>query len=203
MTNNKAMAKILTAGLCLWAAAAGAADNAAGGDAAQKEMMELMVKAGTPAEGHARLKTMEGRWNAAVKSWMKPGGKPEQSKGSATFTWIFGGRFLRQDFIGDWGGMKFEGLGYVGYDNTRQEYTNVWMDSMSTGMAAASGQYDASSKSIRDQGTASCPMTGEKNMWYRSEWKLGRGDSHTYAMYTKDEKGKEFKSMEIVYTRAK
>jgi hypothetical protein len=54
----------------------------------------------------------------------------------------------------------------------------------------------------KSAGTFSCPVTGEKDMWYRSEWKIGK-DKQVYSMFTKGPDGNEFKSMEITYTRAK
>lgn len=171
-----------------------------------KEMqakMAKMVEAGTPGPNHAILKAFEGEWTVTSRSRMKPGDKPEQSKGTSSLSWIFEGRFLKQTFKGDMGGQPFEGIGYVGYDNTKKEYVSIWMDSLSTGIFQSKGQYDAASKTIKDEGTYSCAMTDEKDKWFRSEWKLVDKNKHTYSMYTKDPSGKEFKMMELVYKRAK
>ncbi len=173
---------------------------------APEDMQVMMAKAkeaGTPGAGHAVLKSVEGEWNTLSRMWMKPGDEPQKSAGTGSFEWVFGGRFLKQKFKGDWMGQPFEGQGFIGYDNVKQEYSNVWMDNMSTGMMTGSGQYDKGSKTIKDTGTFSCPVTGEKDMWYRSEWKLAGKDKHIYSMFMKGPDGQEFKSMEIVYTRAK
>jgi hypothetical protein len=77
------------------------------------------------------------------------------------------------------------------------------MDNMSTGMFEGSGQYDAAGKAITQTGTFSCPFTGEKDMWYRSEWKIINKDKNVLSMYRKGPDGKEFRSMEIVYKRTK
>lgn len=165
--------------------------------------MEKAMAAGKPSAGHARLKDVAGKFNAKTKMWMAPGAKVEESKGIATFEWILDGRFLRQKFLGDWGGKKFEGQGHIGYDNVRKQYVNTWMDSMSTGLMYSTGNYDEGSKTIRDEGTFSCPITGDPSKWFRSEWTIPGGDTHTYAMFGRDSTGKEYKTMEIVYTRAK
>ena len=110
---------------------------------------------------------------------------------------------LFRSFKGDWAGQPFEGLGFLGYDKMKKEYVSIWMDNMSTGIFSGSGQYDAATKTITETGTFSCPATGEKNMWYRSEWKFVSNDQNTFSMFMKDKDGKEFKSMEIVYKRAK
>jgi hypothetical protein len=180
-----------------------AADKSTVAAPAMDAMMKQMMEASTPGAAHARLKAMEGSWTASTRMWMKPGDKADESLGRSNFVWVLDGRFLRQDFVGDWMGKKFEGMGFMGYDNVRKEYVNTWMDSMGTAMMYSTGQYDEATQTIKDEGTSSCPMTGEKNRWFRSEWKLPTGDTSTYIMYAKDEKGKEFKSLEIIYKRAK
>lgn len=109
--------------------------------------------------------------------WHKPGAEPEKSDGSAHYEWILDGRILQSHFKGDMGGMPFHGVGHNGYDKVKGEYFGTWMDSMSTGMAV-----------------------------FRSEWALPTEkdpDTMRFSMYHKDEKGKEFKTMEMVYTRTK
>jgi len=176
-------------------------DKKAQADAEMQAMMAKAKEAGTPGAGHEVLKNFEGEWTVASKSWMKPGDKPQQSAGTSTFSWVLGGRFLKQDFKGNWGGEDFTGLGYVGYDNVKKEYVSVWMDSMSTGIAQAKGQYDTATKTITDQGSFSCPIKGNVN--YRSEWKILDKDKFSFSMYMPDPNGKEFRSMEMLYKRAK
>jgi uncharacterized protein DUF1579 len=165
--------------------------------------MAKAKEAGSPGAEHAVLKALEGNWTVASRSWKKPGEKPEQSSGTSTMGWVLGGRFLKQDYKGDMMGQPFEGLGYLGYDKVRKEYVSTWMDNVSTGIFQGTGQYDAATKTITETGTFSCPFTGEKNMWFRHEWKIIKDDMNVFSMYTKDPAGKEFKSMEITYKRAK
>lgn len=176
-------------------------DKKAQADAEMQAMMAKAKEAGTPGAGHEVLKSFEGEWTVTSKSWMKPGDKPQQSAGTSSFSWVLGGRFLKQDFKGNWGGEDFTGLGYVGYDNVKKEYVSAWMDSMSTGIAQAKGQYDAATKTITDQGSFSCPIKGTVN--FRSEWKILDKDKFSFSMYMPDPSGKEFRSMEMLYKRAK
>lgn len=165
-------------------------------------MMEAM-KRGAPGSDHHVLEPLVGKWKCTVRGWMKPGGPAEVSQGMGDNVWVLGGRFIKQEFKGDWAGMPFEGVGYTGYDNVRQEYTCVWLDNMSTGIMEVSGTFDPKSKVIRTSGHFSCPMTGEKDRWVRSEVKIIDNDNNTYTSYFKGPDGKEFKSMEISYTRVK
>ncbi len=183
-----------------------AADKPASTPAMTPEMVAMQKKAmelGTPGAHHKMLEPTVGKWTAKASFWMKSGDKPMVSEGTSETTWILGGRFLKQDYKGTWEGQPFEGLGIIGYDNMRAEYQSLWLDSMMTGQMIATGTYDAAAKLFKFGGTFSCPMTGEKNRAYRAELKINSNDKHTYVSYDKTPEGKEFKSMEIVYTRAK
>jgi len=195
---------VLALGVATVVVAADKKKAAAPAPAAQMDpaMMQAM-KYGTPGEAHKMLQPFVGHWNATVRSWMKPGDKVQESQGTSDNDWVLGARYLKEKFVGTWGGQAFNGLGYVGYDNVRGEYQSVWMDNMATGMMQASGSYDAASKTLKIGGNFSCPMTGEKEKWFRSEWAVIDNDNNVYTSYFKDTDGKEFKRMEIVYKRTK
>lgn len=168
-------------------------------EAMQKKAMEL----GAPNSNHKQLEPTIGRWVAKATFWMKPGDKPITSEGMSENMWILGGRFVKQEYKGTWQGQPFEGLGFTGYDNLRGEYQTLWLDNMMTGQMTGKGSLDAATRTIKIGGSFSCPMTGEKDRAYRSELKIVNNDKHTYTAYDKTAEGKEFKSMEIVYTRVK
>lgn len=168
-------------------------------DPAMAEAMKLSA----PNSHHELLKPMVGTFNATVKMWMKPGEKAQESKGTAVNTLMFGGRFLKQDYKGEFMNQPFEGVGYTGYDNIRGEYQSIWMDGMMTGIMSSAGSYNEASKTLNLSGTFSCPMTGEKNRWSRAELNIVNNDKHTYTSYGKGPDGKEAKEMEITYVRAK
>jgi len=192
-------ALIVTTAGYLIAADAPKSTNAMTPDPAMAQAMML----GTPNEHHKVLDPLAGRWSVTVKGWMKPGDQAQESKGTAEHVWIMGGRYLKQEFKGEWAGQPFEGLGFSGYDNVRQEYQTTWLDSMATGMMHVSGSYDPVTKTLKQSGNFACPMTGEKDRYIRSEWKMTSSNSNTYTSYFKGPDGKEFKGMEIVYTRMK
>jgi hypothetical protein len=180
-------------------AAAAPASAAAG--AAEDAKMAKWKEFATPGEAHKRLEPLIGRWTHASKWWESPEAAPQESQGTSEAKWILGNRFIQQDVRGEMMSEPFEGIGITGYDNVKQEYSSVWLDNMGTGIMTSSAQYDPASNSLKEQGTFACPLTGDKNMSYRGIWKLTDANSHTYEMYMKDKDGKEFKSMEIQYTR--
>lgn len=164
--------------------------------------MEKMKALTSPSEKHKALEPFAGNWTYSGKFWMSPEAAPQEMTGTAQNRMVFGGRFLRQDFEGPWMGETFQGLGFTGYDNVKEEYVSVWLDGMSTGIMTSSGQYDAEKKMLTLSGANSCPMTGEKDRVTRSEWALVDDKHTTYTSYMAGPDGNEFKSMEINYTRA-
>lgn len=193
------MAVMFLMGLNVWAEEAAPTAQA---DAAMAAKMEEMKKLGAPGENHKALDALVGKWNTSVKWWMSPESKPEESQGTSDNHWILGGRFVQEDFKGTSMGQPFEGMGLMGYDNIRAEYTSLWLDNMATGIMTGTGQYDAATKTFTKNATMSCPMTGEKNRAMRSVCKIVDNDHFTLEMYMNDKDGKEFKAMEIRYVRA-
>jgi hypothetical protein len=98
-------------------------------------------------------------------------------------------------------GMPFTGMGLTGFNNLTGEYQSVWLDNMGTGMMISNGQFDAETNAISEAGSFSCPISGQKNMPFRSVWKVVDNDHYIYEMYTTDEAGAEFRMMEITYER--
>ncbi len=166
-------------------------------------MMEKIKALAAPGEQHAVFEPLIGRWNYSGKFWMAPDAEPQETKGKSLNTIVEGKRFLKQEVEGPWMGETFHGTGYIGYDNIKQEYVSVWIDNMSTGMMSSSGQYDSATQTLSLSGTASCPMTGEKDRPMRSAWTITDKDHSTYVSYMKGPDSQEFKAMELNYTRVK
>ncbi len=166
----------------------------------QQAMMARMKEYMTINEKHELLKSMVGTWKTNAKFWM-PGAPAEESTGMSENRLILDGHFLEQDFTGTAMGKPFEGKGFLGYDNMRKEYTSIWLDNMATGIMTGASQYDPATKTLKEEGSMSCPMTNETHRWYRSVTTFIDKDHYKYESYMKDEKGVETKGMEIDYTR--
>jgi hypothetical protein len=168
------------------------------------EQMAEAMKLGQPSDAHKKLEAFAGNWNFTAKFWMDPKKKPEISTGTSENKWILDGRFLQASAKGiatkDW--PAFEGLGFTGYDNVKKEYTSMWIDNMSTGTMKSTATFDDKTKTLTEKGTYTCPMEkGDKK--YRSVWKVKGKNAFQYVSFMEDANGKEFKAMEINYTRAK
>ena len=192
---------------CAVACAAGPAraeDAKPAADAGMDAAMAAMKERGTPGAAHQVFAPLAGAWTYTGQMWMDPKAPPEPMTGASTNVLINEGRFLKQEITGQIPNMPpFSGTGLLGYDNIRKEYQMVWYDNMSTGIMISTGQYDPAAKSITFKGDFSCPMTGEAHRQMRDVWTITDADHTVYESYMSGPDGKEFKSMEIQYTRAK
>lgn len=171
--------------------------------AEQKAMMEAWQKASTPNARHQQLiAEFAGTWNTKMTSWMDPSAKPMTETGKSVNTAVLGGRQLRMDYSGQFMGQPFEGVGYTGYDNVTGQYFSTWSDNMSTGLFIAHGEYDPASKSYTYHAQMPDPMQNGAPVPVREVVRIVDADHVNFEMYeTRD--GKERKSMEIEYVRAK
>lgn len=169
-------------------------------DPAKAEMMKKWQAYATPNDNHSVLEPMVGQWQHEVKWWMSPDEEPDVSQGTNTVSWIMGRRFVQNEVDGMSMGQPFSGMALVGYDNAKQVYNTVWIDSMATGMMKGKGRYDAQNRELIEQGIYTCPFEGQKS--YRAVTKFIDSNHYQYEMYTTEiGTHREFKSMEVHYTR--
>jgi hypothetical protein len=167
------------------------------------EMAEMMKKAEiaiAPGAAHKALEPFVGEWNAEVKTWMAPGEAPTLTQGSAKSTWVLGGRYVQEEFTGEFMGKPFRGMSLTGYDNVRQKYRSVWIDDMSTTMVTSEGDADTAGKVFTFGGDYACAMTGEKHKHTKLVSRIINKDKHTFEMHD-PARGSDSKVMEITYTR--
>jgi hypothetical protein len=156
----------------------------------------------TPSDAHKLMATWNGTWNAEVTSWMKPGAPPMTSKGKMVNKTVFNGLYQQSSFSGDMMGMPFQGASTTGYDNHKKVFVSSWIDNMGSGIMHMEGPWDDASKSMTMTGKMVNPGTGEECS-YRQVMKIVDDKTQVMEMYGPDEEGKEFKVMEIKYTKAK
>jgi len=156
-----------------------------------------MMKAMSPGPAHAKLAKLEGDYDIVLEWRMSPEAPWETLEFECEREMIMDGRFLQEDIEGEFMGNPFHGKGLLGFDNVREEYTNVWFDNSSTGIMISTGTA-RDDGSIVLEGTGSDPMTGEKDKWSRS---VMSADGNNFEMFAKTPDGAEFKSMTITYAR--
>jgi hypothetical protein len=160
-----------------------------------------MPEALKPGPEHKEMAKWAGKYNVATKYWMDPTGAPMESKGTAEFTSLFEGRYLRQDYKGEMMGMPFTGIGFDGFDRVTNKYCSVWIDSMGTQVTYLEGTSKDGGKTIEYKGKMSDPMANKQvdSRWVHT---TKSDDSFVFELYMTQE-GKEVKGMELTYTRAK
>lgn len=166
---------------------------------AQAAMMEAWQKYATPGEAHAELAKSEGHWHVILMDYSDPS-NPTESKGCCRNTMVLGGRYLKQDFVSEYNGMPFEGVGYTAYDNILKQYISTWIDNFSTGLAVLRGEMDESGKVLTSFGEGPDPMTG-KIIKYKSVMTVKDDDHHLFEMFILLPDGQEMKTMSMSYER--
>lgn len=165
-------------------------------DMAMKKWMEYA----TPGKMHKGLEYFAGKWTSKTKYWMKPGGEAMETTGTSVAKMIMGGRYLKTVNKGKMMGMDHTGMAIVGYDNYNKKFVGTWLDSAGTGLFPYEGTLDSTGKVRTDTATWDEIMSGGKHDVRMVTTILGK-DTYKFEMYMKYPKMKEFKSMEMVYTR--
>lgn len=165
-------------------------------DAAEKAWVAYK----TPGDVHKMLATDAGEWKTETTSWMSPGTEPVKSSGVCINKMIMDGRYLESSYKGDMMGMPFEGKGITGYDNAKKIIVSTWIDNFGTGVTYMEGNWDAATKSTISKGKFVDPESG-KDMEMKEVYKIIDDKSRIMEMYMTMPDGKEFKTMEIKYTR--
>lgn len=168
--------------------------------AEEQAMMAAWQKAMTPGPQHQQLASSAGTWNFTGKFWMGgPDKPPTEATGTAERSVIHGGRALVENVKSSMFGQPFEGHGMTGYDNVAQKYWTTWTDNMSTGVMIGYGTCDA---------TGTCTFTNEHYDPMTGQKKTSRsvlrheGGKEIFESYDVGPDGKEFKAMELVFTKA-
>lgn len=165
--------------------------------------MKAWMAYATPGDAHKAMAKSEGNWDGEVSMWMAPGAPPMSNKSTATNKMAMGGRYQVSSFSGSFMGQPFEGMGIMGYDNTKKAYVSTWVDNMGTGIMHMEGTADASGKVVTMTGKMTDPSTG-RDCDVKEVLTFTDDDHHTMEMYGPDPAtGKQFKNMEIKFTRKK
>lgn len=194
------------AGLTACASNKTASQPAAPAQPDMQAMMENWTKAMTPGPQHAHLAKSVGTWEGTVKMWMDPSMPPSESKCTTVITSVMGGRYIQ----GTTNGMMnmgeasapFEGMGLYGFDNVQKKYQAVWIDNMGTGMMTGVGDLSANGKVLIWTMTMADPMTGQVITSREVDTQID-ANTQVMEMFVVGPDGKEFRTMEIRYSRKK
>jgi hypothetical protein len=167
-----------------------------GGDAASKQ--KAWAALNQIGEPHRRLAELAGTWAVRAKVRDNATGTFVESDGTAEFTPILGGRFVRHDLKGKMMGDAYEGVGYLGFEVATGTYVATWLDNLGTGWEVGTGVEDAAKKTI----TYSMTMHGPGGVEVKTrDVLIRRSDKQfTWQNYASID-GPERMWMELEYTK--
>ena len=162
-------------------------------------IMQAYQQAGAPGPQHARMAKTAGTYDLAIQSWMTPDAEPTSETGTATRAMILGDRVMTEKVEATMHGQPFTGHGMTGYDNVTGKHWSTWNDNMSTGLMVSEGTCD-------DAGA--CSFTGswhdpvsKQEVSARMTTKWTSPTVEVFEMYGPGPDGKEYKMMEMTYTK--
>jgi hypothetical protein len=165
-------------------------------------MMKNWQEYMTPGDMHKMLAKSDGEWNGEVTMWMYPGAPEEKSKTTAVNKMIMNGLYQEANHSGNMMGMPFSGKSIVAYDNHRKEFVSTWIDNMGSGIMVMKGPWDETTKTINLKGKMVDPGT-KQDTDVRETFKIIDDNTQEMEMFVMTPDGKEFKTMNIKYTRKK
>ncbi|OIN85547.1 MAG: hypothetical protein AUJ12_09030 [Alphaproteobacteria bacterium CG1_02_46_17] len=168
------------------------------------DTMKKLLQYGESTEQRQMLTSLVGEWDYDLKYWTNKNSEPQFSTGSVVNEMILGDRFLssKTSVILNIGGQSipYEGWGVLGYDTTKNAYTSVWVDTLSTGTTVGIGQYNKKTNTLEEKGRFTFPLL-KNEQEYRSELELTNDETHKKSIFISDNSGKEFKVLELEFRR--
>lgn len=161
---------------------------------------DTLVRYAMPGPEHKRLDQMAGSWDTLTRYWAAFGAEPVEAKGTSQRKWILDGRFLMEELDGGDLALPFRGVGLFGFDAFEQKHTSAWVDTMNTSILTNLGTYDKTNNVVNFTGEYKDPWTGTKKKERGVTRFLGK-DKHALEIYVTEPDGREFKMLEITYTR--
>jgi hypothetical protein len=99
-------------------------------------------------------------------------------------------------------GMPFNGRSIVAYDIHKNEFMNTWIDNMGSGIMYLKGPWDEATKTITLKGKMTDPGT-KGDVDVKETFRIIDDNTQEMEMFTMMPDGKEFKTMNIKFTRKK
>ncbi|MEZ6235807.1 MAG: DUF1579 domain-containing protein [Phycisphaerales bacterium] len=165
----------------------------------EEASMEAWMRASALGPAHEWLGQFIGAWDVTMTINMGP--EPMVTRGHTEYTWLMEGRYLQDNLTSDFMGMPMSGYGISGFDNNRNQFVGIWMDSFSTGISMMYGSLDPTGTILTQVGTMDEPTTGEVGKAYMAVTTIIDEDHFRFEM-KEILYGEAMTVMTIEYTRA-
>jgi hypothetical protein len=160
-----------------------------------------MMAYATPGAVHKMMAGWDGNWAAEIKVWMAPDAPPMVMNSKSTNKMINSGLIQLSTHEGKWGDMPFNGVSQTGYDNHRGIFWSTWYDNFGSGLTYLEGTWDDATKTINMKGKMTDPES-KQQLDLRETMKIVDENTQVMEQFLTHD-GKEMKSMEITFKRAK
>jgi hypothetical protein len=167
-----------------------------------EEVTKALEKYGTPGPEHVFLKKFEGKYDVRLRGTFDPAEPMSETMGTCEDKVILGGLFLREEFDGEcpFTHKPLHGVGITGFDNASRKYQSSYINSLGSGIFTSEGTADSAGKILTFHGTRPNLLTGEL-MKVRSVVRVVDEKTSIYEEFVPGKDGREFKSLEITYTK--
>ena len=127
-------------------------------------------------------------------------GKPTPpEKGTAEFSWLMPGRWLKQESNGTIMGQPMKTFMLLGYDNFKMSYVSTQVSNLDTAMTHAEGDMDPGGKALLMYGTLDEYTTGEHDKMVRYIWRFPSADRMILEIHDLPIGENNTKVIEVVY----
>jgi PhnB protein len=144
-----------------------------------------------PGKEHDHLKRLVGIWDTET----------DFGKGTMTYKMGLDGLWLVGDFVGEFGGIKFQGKSLDTYDEATKKYQSVWVDSFFTMPRIMEGNLGKGDKVMTMTGEGRGP--DDKPSKFKSITEIQDADTVNFSLFMVDKDGKEQPMTKITYKRKK
>lgn len=165
-------------------------------------MMKNWQEYMTPGDMHKMLAKFDGEWKGEVTMWAYAGAPEEKSTSTVVNKMIMNGLYQESNHTGNMMGMPFSGKSIVAYDNQLKEFISTWIDNMGSGIMMLKGPWDEATKTITLKGKMIDPGTRMETD-IRETFRIIDDNTQEMEMFVMTPDNKEFKTMNIKYTRKK
>jgi uncharacterized protein DUF1579 len=167
------------------------------------EMQKRMREAMTPNRFHKKLERFLGDWDVEMRMWMSQDGKPMVSKGTATCTWLYEGKWIQTDVEVPLMGMKVRARTTLGYDNFKKKYVCSKVSSLETALRTFEGNFGKDESTLFLYGFVDEYMTGEHDKVAADVFRFDGPDRFVLEIHDLAIGLEHAKVLEYVYTRRK
>jgi hypothetical protein len=171
------------------------------GNAQTQEEMQKWMDYMTPSNVHKMMAGWDGEWNEEIQMWMDPNAPAQSMSATCVNKMVLGGRYQESNHAGSFNGMPFEGRSLTGWDNARKVFVSTWIDNFGTGIIYMEGTWNEVSKTMELKGKMTDAMTSTVTD-IREVFIIVDDNTQIMEQYGMKD-GKEFKTMEIKFTRKK